>query len=53
MGPEAALIGYAVTVAVNNGLPALLNVLQEWKKQDPTMSDLEVLKSIPIDPDAE
>jgi hypothetical protein len=49
---DPAILGYLMLVAVNNGLPVLSNILQEWKKQDPTMTDLEVLKSIPIDPDA-
>jgi len=43
---------YIASLALQYGLPALLKILQEWKKVDPTMTDLTALKAIPIDPDA-
>jgi hypothetical protein len=46
------LAAFAAALALQYGLPALLNVLMEFQKKDPTMTDLVVLKSIPIDPDA-
>jgi hypothetical protein len=50
MNPEA--IVYLIALLINNGAPALLSIMKEWQKADPTMTDLEVLKGIPIDPDA-
>lgn len=43
---------YCASVAIQYGLPALLSLLTEFQKVDPTMTDLEVLKGLPIDPDA-
>ncbi len=51
MKPEIIL--YLIGILIQNGAPALLAVMNEWKKVDPTMTDLETLKGIPIDPDAE
>jgi hypothetical protein len=52
MPQNALIVGYIVTLILQNGLPAVLAILNEWAKADPSMSDLEALKSIPIDPDA-
>jgi hypothetical protein len=49
---DPILIGYIVTMIIQYGLPAVFSILTEWAKADPGMSDLEALKSIPIDPDA-
>lgn len=43
---------YLISTLIANGAPALLATMREWQKQDPTMTDLEILKNIPIDPDA-
>lgn len=47
------IVGYIVVLILQNGLPAVLSILSEWAKTDPTMGDLEALKGIPIDPDAD
>ena len=45
------IVAYCMALALQYGLPALLAVLTEWQKVDPTMTDLEALKGVPIDPD--
>ena len=38
---------------LERGLPAAMNIYERFKKADPTLSDLEALKKIAIDPDKE
>ncbi len=50
MSNEAII--YLIAVIVNNGIPALIQLIKDWEIVDPTLSDWEALKSIPINPDA-
>jgi hypothetical protein len=51
MSPEVWL--YFGTVILERGLPAAMNIYERFKKADPTLSDLEALKKLAIDPDQE
>ena len=50
MGNEALVIGYLVTVAIDRGLPAAERLIQNWKKEDPTLADWEKLAITIKDP---
>ena len=51
MTPEVWL--YFGTVILERGLPAAMNIYERFKKADPTLSDLEALKKLAVDPDKE
>ncbi len=51
MTPEVWL--FFGTVLMERGLPAAMNLYERFKKVDPTLSDLEALKGLAIDPDKE
>jgi hypothetical protein len=44
------LVIYIITIIVNYGVPELIRLLNQWATKDPTLEDIEALKSIPIDP---
>jgi hypothetical protein len=50
MNPE--LIVYLIAVLIDKGVPALAGLITAWQKVNPTLTDIEALRSLPIDPDA-
>ena len=50
MNPKTLAIAYMITVALDRGLPAVQNLLANWKQEDPTLEDWEKLKTIILDP---
>ena len=51
MTPEVWM--YFGTIILEHGVSAAMNLYNRFKKVDPTLSDLEALKKLPIDPDKE
>jgi len=51
MTPEVWL--YFGTVILERGLPAATRIYEKFKQVDPTLSKLEALKKVAIDPDKE
>jgi hypothetical protein len=50
MDPRLMIAAYIASVAIDRGVPAVENLIKNWKTVDPTLSDWEKLKSIPLDP---
>lgn len=50
MSPQ--LILALVTVMVERGIPALINILNAWQVQDPTLEDVDKLHDLVKQPDS-
>ena len=46
MGPELALLMAIGKLILEHGIPAAMNILRLWNVDDPTMEDIEALKSM-------
>ena len=41
-----------VTIAVEKGIPALINILTAWQKEDPTFEDIDKLHELVKKPES-
>lgn len=53
MSPEVMIAAYFAAVIIDRGVPAAERLIKNWKTVDPTLSDWEKLKSLPLDPRVE
>lgn len=50
MSPQVILA--IVTVAIEKGIPALINVLNAWQVEDPTLEDIDKLHELVKKPES-
>jgi hypothetical protein len=46
MNDKALVLAYIITVFLDKGIPALVNIFNKWKTEDPTLSDWKTLKTL-------